>query len=68
MEQESSKPVSNYTMIFGCDPEYGVIANTKLISTAIEHMIKSFDSLTGSLKVPDYLGLNEQRKVYFESV
>lgn len=55
-------------MLFGCDPAYGVVADTKFIAEFISHIVSSFDSRTGSVAIPQCLGQIEQRKVKFESV
>jgi hypothetical protein len=55
-------------MLFGCDPENGVVADTKFIAEFISHIVSSFDSRTGSVAIPQCLSQIEQRKVKFESV
>ena len=55
-------------MLFGCDPENGVEADTKFIQEFIAHIVSSFDAKTGSVAIPACLSQIEQRKVKFESV
>ena len=61
------EPKRNFTLLFGCDPEEGVVADTKFIDAFIKHLKRSFDSKTGTLKFPECLGFIEKKKVSFQS-
>ncbi len=43
----------NFTFVFGCQPEYGIKAESKLIMDTIELYIKNFDPEKGEIVVPD---------------
>lgn len=55
----------NFTLLFGCDPQQGVVADTKFIEAFIKHLKNSFESKTGTLRIPECLGFIEQSKVSF---
>ena len=58
-------PNENFTLLFGCDPSTGVVADTKFIDTFIKHLKNSFESKHGTLRIPECLGYIEQKKVAF---
>ena len=62
-ENHQEKPDQNYTLFFGCDPQFGVLADTKFIQAFIKHLKNSFESKTGTLRIPECLGYIEQKKV-----
>ena len=55
-------------MLFGCDPEMGVVADTKFIKEFTNHVASRFDYRTGSVAFPQCLTEIESMKVKFESV
>ena len=54
--------------MFGCDPEMGVVADTKFIKEFTNHIAASFDYKTGAVSFPQCLTEIESMKVKFESV
>lgn len=49
-------------MIFGCDPESGVQADTNLVEVFVNHLYQNFNAKTGSVKIPQILDLVECEK------
>lgn len=66
--EEGLTGAANMTMLFGCEPTYGVEADTKFVQEFVTLLASSFDQRTGSLIFPNCLSQLEQRKVRFESV
>jgi hypothetical protein len=44
--------LSNFTMVFGCDPAAGVNADTQFVKLFINHMKNLFDPEDGTLMIP----------------
>ena len=58
---------SNFTLVFGCDPESGVAADTYLIEVFIDHLKMSFSNNDGTLHLPDCIDNIRSSKAEFES-
>lgn len=65
---QSGNKISNFTMMFGCDPQNGVEADTKFIREFIRHLTSKFDTKQCSCLFPECLGHIENETTKFESV
>ena len=57
----------NFTLVFGCNPESGIVADTNLVETFIDHLKMSFSNNDGTLILPECLGQMHSDKAEFES-
>lgn len=60
--------ISNFTILFGCDPSCGVEAKTSFIQDFIEHITLKFDSSVGKVDFPEVLNQIDKKEARFESV
>lgn len=60
---------ANFTFLFGCNPAEGVNADTKFVKCFVEHCTDLFDPETGTVMLPECLGVIDaaKDKVSFES-
>ena len=65
---ENSGDAANFTMLFGCDPQNGVKADTEFIEEFIKHISSKFDPKMMTQMFPNCLSQIEQSHVKFESV
>jgi len=57
----------NFTLVFGCNPESGVAADTNLIEVFIDLLKMSFNNNDGALQLPNCLDDLKSDKAEFES-
>ena len=62
-----TKQTGNFILLFGCQPSYGVLANSKYIKDFINLIISNFDE-SGSVVLPDALSRVMSSDAPFESV
>jgi len=53
----SSNLPANFTFLFGCNPAEGVFADTKFVTSFVEHCKGLFDPEEGTVLIPECLGI-----------
>lgn len=64
----NSSLIGNFMFIFGCQPAYGVKADTKFIKNVIDLFLKNFDPDDGHILLPDCFARVISSDATFETV